>query len=588
MTKRYISFLAAVSIIVGVSYSSMAQKSKKKASEKTEVTQQKADEISEEQKSEFEYLFIEGLKQRMTGNLQNAISVFSRCLEIDPNSAVAMFELANIHLANNDLTSASLLLEKAIHINPGNKWYKQLLAQIYQQTKKYDKAAELYRDLSEKEPENQEYLYMYASMLGSAKKYDEAIAAYNKLEKQIGINEQISVEKQQVYQAAGKKKEAFAELQRLIDSNPSEPRYYGLMADLYLSEKDQENALKYYNKILEIDPSNGFVHFSLASLYQMQDKPEKAFEETKIAFGSKDLEVDTKIQFYLMLTANPEQKDLTDDQIGELVRILVKTNPDDYRVYSVYAEYLLRKGDLKEAREQLRKVLAEDNGNFEIWQRIILISNDLQDFKRVYDDCNEAIELFPNQPILYGLKAVACLQLDKYEESLKTLEEGEPYILGNKPLRVQFELYKAEANYKLDRVQDAFKAFDEVIRQDPENYMAMNNYAYYLSLRNENLDKAEQMSSKAVRANPDNSTYLDTYAWVLFKQKNYSLAKFYIESALKNGGDQNGVIVEHYGDILYMLGDKGKAVDQWKKARELGDASELISEKIKQERYFEK
>jgi len=289
-----------------------------------------------------------------------------------------------------------------------------------------------------------------------------------------------------------------------------------------------------------------------------------------------------------MITAGPDKPFFTDDQITELVDILVKTNPDDFRVYTVYAEFLISKGKLLEAREQLRKVLETQKDNYMIWERMILISNDLLDFQSIYTDSEKALTYFPNQPVLYGLKAVACLQLEKYTEVLDILNEGEPYLLDNKVMKIQFGLYRAEANYKLNRVEEAFKAFDEVIALDPENWMAMNNYAYYLSVRNENLAKAEDLSSKAVRANPDNSTYLDTYAWVLFMRKDYSLAKFYMESAIKNGGDKNGVIVEHYGDILIMLGEKDKAIEQWKKALTTGEGTKLLSEKIKQERYLDK
>jgi tetratricopeptide (TPR) repeat protein len=411
---------------------------------------------------------------------------------------------------------------------------------------------------------------------------------YDELEKKIGINDQISVEKQQIYQAAGKKKEAQAELQKLIDYNPKEPRYYGLMADYYLSEKDDVNALKYYLKILEIDPDNGFVLFSLTSFYRQKEDKEKAWEYVRKGFLNKSADVETKIQYYLMMTSDQEKAFFTEDQVNELVQILIKTNGDDYRVFTVYAEYLISKGKLEEAREQLRKVLETNQDNYLIWERMLLISNDLLDFKGIYTDAETAIGLFPSQPSLYGLKAVACLQLEKYTEALEVLKEGEPYLLDNKLMKIQFELYRAEANYKLDRVEEAFKAFDSVISIDPENWLAMNNYAYYLSLRNEELEKAEQLSSKAVRANPDNPTYLDTYSWVLFMRKDYTLAKFYMETAIKNGGDKNGVIVEHYGDILFMLGQKQEALEQWKKALEKGDGSDFLSEKIKQERYLDK
>lgn len=583
MKNKYLAYIAVVSIMV-----SSCGTTKKQVTSAVQAKPEVEElSISEDDKNEFEYTFIEGLKQKMIGNQQAAITLFSKCLEINPNSSSAMFELAKIHSGNGDQTSSSLLLEKAINIDPQNKWYKVLLAQIYQQGKQYKKAADLYQQLYALDSENLEYLYMNAALLSSAEKFDQAIVVYNELEKKIGINDQISVEKQQIYQAAGKKKEAQAELQKLIDYNPKEPRYYGLMADYYLSEKDEVNALKYYLKILEIEPDNGFVLFSLTSFYRQKEDKEKAWEYIRKGFQNKSADVETKIQYYLMMTAE-EKPFFTEDQVNELVQTLIKTNGDDYRVYTVYAEYLISKGKLEEAREQLRKVLETQKDNYMIWERMLLISNDLLDFKSIYTDAEKAIELFPNQPVLYGLRAVACLQLEKYTEALDILKEGDAYLLDNKLMKVQFELYRAEANYKLGRVEDAFKAFDVVISIDPENWLAMNNYAYYLSVRNENLEKAEQLSGKAVRANPDNSTYLDTYAWVLFMRKDYSLAKFYMETAIKNGGDKNGVIVEHYGDILFMLGQKDKAMEQWKKAEETGDFSEFLSEKIKQGRYLDK
>jgi tetratricopeptide (TPR) repeat protein len=589
MKKTYLAALAVAFFLISSCQTVRKQAKTASAPAKTvAVSATDTDTLSQQNQLQFESNFIDGLKQAAIGNPQLATALFSKCLEINPNSAAAMFELAKIYSGNGDLTSSSLLLEKAAKIDPDNRWYKLMLAQIYQQGKQYLKAAALYQELSAGYPDNQGYLYMTAAQFAAGGKYDEAIRAYNVLEQKIGINDQISSEKEQVFLAAGKPQEAEQELKKLIDSNPGEPKYYGLLADFYLSQKNDADALKYYNKILEIDPENGFVLFSLASYYHQKDDKEKAWEYLKKGFENKTVEVDTKIQYYLMLTSDSDSTFFTNEQIGQLVNILMKTNSDDYRVYSVYAEYLIREGKLAEAREELRKVLESQKDSYLVWERLLLISNDLQDFKSVYSDASQAIELFPNQAVLYGLKAVACLQLEKYQEALEVLKEGEPYLLNNQPLKIQFDLYRAEANYKLNNVQDAFKAFDEVISLDPQNWMAMNNYAYYLSLRAENLDKAEQLSSKAVRANPDNPTYLDTYAWVLFMQKDYKLARFYMETALKNGGDKNGVIIEHYGDILFMLGDKQEAMAQWKKALATGEGSHLLNKKIKEERYLDK
>lgn len=584
MKNLFIAYFAVISLLL----TSCASSQKQVKAQVNDPQEMPETAMSENDKNKFEYTFIEALKQKMIGNQQAAVTLFSECLVINPNSSSAMFELAKIHASSGDQTSSSLLLEKAIKLSPENKWYKLLLAQIYQQGKQYQKAADIYKQLYALDSENLEYLYMNAALLNSAEKYELSIDAYNELEKKIGVNDQISVEKQQIYQAAGKKKEALAELQKLIESNPEEPRYYGLMADYYLSEKDEANALKYYMKILEIDPDNGFVMFSLTSFYREREDKEKAWEYVRKGFLNKSVEVETKIQYYLLMTADPENSFFSDDQISELVDILVNTNKDDFRVFTVYAEYLIRQGKLKEARDQLRQVLETEKDNYLIWERMLMISNDLLDFKSVETDAAQAIDLFPSQPVLYGLRAVALLQLQRYPEALNMLDEGEPYLLDNKPMKIQFDLYRAEANYKLGRVGEAFKAFDNVINLDPDNWLAMNNYAYYLSIRNENLEKAELMSGRAVKANPDNPTYLDTYAWVLFMRKDYTLAKFYMEIALKNGGDQNGVIVEHYGDILFMLGQKDQAMEQWRKALAIGDGSELLSEKIKQGRYLDK
>ena len=551
------------------------------------VAEKKETELSEDKRNEFEYLFIEGLKQKKLGNMQNAVSIFSRCLEIDPNSSVAMFEMANIHYANKDLTSASLLLEKAISINAENKWYKLLLADIYRQRQQFSEAAELYTELSELEPESLEFLYSKAVLLGMAKKNAESIDAYNQLEKKTGLNEQVSIAKQEVYLQWGKPEMAFEEINKLIESDPEQPEYYGLLAELYQKQGDQENALKYFNKILEIDPDNGFVHFSLANYYLEQNDKEKAYDHIKKAFSNEGLDADAKIQYYMLQTSDKENSDWSDEQVSELLDILHETHPGDNRMYTIYAEHLLQQNKIDEARGYLRKYLETDKSNFVIWQQLLFMDNDLQDFENLYTESKEALELFPNQAVVYALNSVASLQLKKYEEALKVLEEGEAYILDNQSLKVQFELYKAEANYNMNRVEEAFKSFDKVIKLDPDNYMAINNYAYYLSIRGRDLEKAERMSGKVVQANPNNPTYLDTYAWVLFKRENYELAKFYIETAINSGGGENAVLVEHYGDILYKLGEKEKALENWRKAKLLGEGTEVLEQKIKESRFIE-
>ena len=544
-------------------------------------------ELVEQKQAEFEYFFVEALKQKMFGNAQEAIRLLSSCLEIDPNSSAAMFELANIHAANNDFTSASLLLEKAISLNPDNKWYKLLLAQVYQQTRKYSEAADIYAGLLKKEPENLEYIYMNAALLATAQRFDEAIAAYERMEKETGINEQISVAKQQIYVSTGEIDKAFAEINKLIENSPNEAKYYGLLADLYQSQGDSENALKNYQKIQEMDPENGFVHFSLANYYLENGDKEKSFEETKAGFASDAVDIQTKMQLYMMLTANPAQSTLNEKQRGELIQILLEKNADESLVHTIHAEELLKQNKLAEGRKALLKAIEIEPNDYMVWERIMYIDNDLQEWEKLYEHTGKIIELFPNQPQGYFFKAIACVQLEKFDETIELSEEGMDYVIDNPQLQANFLMLKGEAIYKNGNRPEAFKVFDKAVKIDPENYLTLNNYAYYLSVEGINLDKAERMSGKVVERFPDNATYLDTHAWVLFKKGEYTLAKFYMDSAIKNSDDESDTLLEHYGDILYKTGNVEEAVEYWKKAKESGSESKVLDRKIEEQKYIE-
>ncbi len=551
-------------------------------SEKTDTTA-----LSDQRQQEFEYLFVEALKQKMFGNSQKAIQLLSSCLNINPNSSTAMYELASIHAANNDYTSSSLLLEKAITIDSQNKWYKLLLAQIYQKMRKFSEAADLYDELLQKEPENIEYLYMKAALLANANKYEEAIKAYDAMEAKTGINEQISVAKQQIYVSEGKIEKAFEEIDKLIKNNPEESKYYGLKADLYKSQGDSIKAFEYYNKILKMDPNNGYVHFSLASFYLSQGKVDESFEETLKGFSSDEVDLQTKLQMYMMLTSNPEESKITEDKEEKLIKLLIEKNPDEYLVHTIYADFFLKKNELAEARTQLLNAIDVESSDYMVWERVLFIDNDLQQWDSLYNHSKRAIDLFPNQPQVYFLHAVACVQLENYDETISITDEGLDYVVDNEQLKGQFLMLKGEALYKQKKLDEAFDLFDKSVKLDPDNYIALNNYAYYLSVSGRDLEKAERMSGRVIEKFPDNPTYLDTHAWVLFKRGDYTLAKFYIESAISNGGDKNPTLLEHYGDILFMLKKTDEARQYWEKAKDNGGTSAILDRKIKEEKYIE-
>lgn len=544
--------------------------------------------LTKEQLGEFEYTFIEALKQKQTGNADAAQQLFSRCLEIDPLSAASMYEMGKIHYLKKDLTSASLLLERAIDINPNNKWYKITLAQVYQHMKKYGEAAQLYSELYAQQKDKVQYLYTEAVLWGGAKNYDKAMATYDKFAEQTGKYEAVALAKQELYQQSGDTVGAIKEMEKLSKQYPQNTTYYGLLAELYHSSGNDEKALENYDKVFKIDPNNGFGFISLAGFYTQRGEREKGFDYLKKAFKSTQLDADTKIQYYLSEVANDKSGTTwTTEQVDELLNILHDMYPDDDRMYAVYADHFIRQGKNEEAREDIKKYLAKNPKTYEMWWQYLLLSNELNDWQRLLDDSNDALTHFPEQASIYIWKAVAELQLEKYDEAIVTAKKGLTYAGDNAFTKEQFQVFIADANYQLGNIDEAIDSYAKIIKNNPTNYGAMNNYAYYLSELNRDLDKAEACANKVIQANPTNGTYLDTYAWILFKQGDYELAKFYQETAIEHIDSDSGVFFEHYGDILYKLGETDKAVEQWEKAKESGDTNKVLDEKIRQRTYIE-
>ena len=348
-----------------------------------------------------------------------------------------------------------------------------------------------------------------------------------------------------------------------------------------------DKAFQAYSDLLKLDPANAFVHLSLADYYRSQKKNDKAFEEIKIAFKSKDLEIDTKIKilisYYEITDKFPELKPDADT----LCKILVDVHPDDAKAFSMYGDFLYRDKKLEEARTQYKKAIAIDKSKYLIWENLLTIDSYLNDFTSLEKDGKEAMDLFPANPIPYFYNGLAKLQLKKYQEAIDVLTEGKEFVIDNKLLLSQIYAYLGDAQNNLKNNTASDIAYDKSLEANPNNAEVLNNFAYYLSLRKENLEKAATMSSKSNDLKPNNDSYQDTYGWILFQQHKYDDAKIWIGKALDNGGKGSGTILEHYGDILFKLGDTESAVKYWMDAKKAGGTTDLIDKKIADRKLYE-
>lgn len=538
-------------------------------------------ELDEKTRLEFDYSFMEGVRSKITGDYQAAIGWFDNCLKILPSSSVAKYEIAGILTAGEDYNGALQLAREAVAGNPDNMWYKILLANILQKKAMIEEACNVYADIIAKYPNKEEFYLIEAELYISVEKWQKAIEVFDRYEQQNGITEPVSIEKIKLYTKLDDVKKASNELLKLIRKFPDKSEYLSLLAELYFNYNQDKKGLQILDRILKAEPDNGFVHFYLADYYRSKKELKEADRHTKEALVSDKIENGYKIQYILKLILNPDTTLTSDSQLDNYMNLLMQKYSDDLSVRALHSDFLKKDHKLAEARNELEYILSKDKNNYLIWEELLLMCNEMGDTTCMYRHGIEAIKYFPEQPLPYTLSGIALMMQKQFAEALPLFEKGVELTDDKPELRSQFYSYLADCYYNLDSVERAFKMFDEVLKINPNDILVLNNYAYYLSLRNERLALAEKMSSQAVAMESDNATYLDTYAWVLYKRGEYSQARYYIKLAIEKDKDPSGVLYEHYGDILYRSGEHQEALKMWKKAAEMGGGvSEELNDKI--------
>ncbi len=543
--------------------------------------------LDDKDRVNFEYLFFNANKEKVLGNYELAETYYSQALRINPNSAATMYELANIYSFQNNKNQALFYSKKAAALDPDNIWYQQLYADCLKENKNIAEYAKVYETLVKKFPEKPELYYELANAYLYQGKTSDALKVYDRVEARTGVTEEVSMQKLKIYRATKNYDKAIDEANKLIKAFPKDAKYFGMLGELYQDKGQPEKAFDAYNDLLKVDPTNAYVHLSLADYYRSQKQNEKAFEEIKLAFKSPNLDIDTKVKillsYYSITEVYPELKTDAD----ELCKLIVEVHPTEAKAFSIYGDFLYRDKKNEEARAQFRKAIALDKEKYAIWNQLLVIDSELNDYASLQKDSKEAIELFPNQPIPYFFNGAANIQLKKYQEAIDALTEGKEFVFGNDILLAQFYANIGDAQNQLKNHTASDEAYEKALEIDPNSAYVLNNYSYYLSLRKVNLEKAEALSKKCNQVEPNNSSYQDTYGWILYQMGKYEDAKIWIKKAIDNGGQNNGTLLEHYGDILYQLGNKEEALKYWKDAQKAGGVSSLIDKKINDKKLYE-
>lgn len=562
---RIITYILLVSCCFLWSQPAFAQKKKSKSSQqetKGETGKTVAD-------LEREALFIEAIQHRLLGNADDAIAILRQLLSKDPQNHAVAYELTRLYYEKGSLSQAKQYGEIAVRLNPKNEWYHIYLAETKAEMGDYIGAAASYEQLTKEFPKAFDYYYDWAYMLTRARKYQEALNAYKELEKKIGLNDELLLQKQSLLLRLNRVSEAAADVEKMIKEYPDDFRYYGMLGELYESNRMFDKAIDAYQKLLELAPENATALSALANLYRSKGDQKKYIELLKRVFSSKVTDIDTKILTFIPFIEALIADSTRGEEVLQMADLILEVHPEDPKALAARADVLLNMDRRPEAREAYMAAVEMGECPMTVWFQLFSVLYEDSEFELLKRYAALGMEKNPDEPVPALYKGFACQQLKDYYCAVQAFRAGAELADFNLNLKSQFLTSMGDSYYELNDPERSDSAYEASLELDPNNAYTLNNYAYHLAERGEKLEKAERMSKRSLLFQEDNPSFLDTYGWIMYKMKKYDAAKKYIEQALQLSDNKDRtILLDHLGDVLYRLGKVDDAVEKWKKALE--------------------
>ncbi|MDD2961634.1 MAG: tetratricopeptide repeat protein [Muribaculaceae bacterium] len=541
-----------------------------------------------------EYLYLEGLSMTALGKDDAFYELLKKAHELDKENTAISFYLGHCNLMldtqNKEAVDSALSLMKS-HIDkfPADYFESFIYAQLCSKLNKNDEAIRVFNSLVKLFPSKNEMKYKLADAYALSSDFKKGIEIYNEIEKIEGASIFVSARKINFYISINDTINAIHEAQKLIDDNPKAVNSYILKGDVYMQLAEPDSAILYYNKAQQLEPENGRTYLSKANYYHFMGDSAQYDSQIYNALISENLNIEDKLDVLTEYIRSLQEENDSSERVNSLFSVLIRQHPHETEIHRLYSSYLYYIKDYKGAAEQISYSLDIDPTNAEDWKMLMVIHLMSNNYPKAIEAAQKSMTYNPDNLELYQYIAPAYTQMKEYNKALEVYDEALKKIdkKDNKLISIIYA-GMGDAYFSMGDTIKAFSSYDTSLTYFNENAGTLNNYAYFLAESNKDLDKAEKMSYFAIQLEPDNSTYLDTYAWIFFKKHDYETAKTYIKLAVEKDDTNSPELREHYGDILFMSGEPDLAVEQWKIALETKKDSELLQRKVDHKTYFYK
>lgn len=554
----------------------------------------KNDSNTEELQRKSHYVFLEAMRKKAIGEFDSYYELLRYAYNLDTANTAIGYYLGYMSLVSEDNTAEKLetnlsLMRKHFDSVPEDQYESAMYGNVCNKLRRNDEALRVWSRLVGLFPSNVNFKYKLADTYAAKGNFKQAIAIYDSIEVNEGMSIPITLRKVNYHMAYNDTAGSIDEGLRLVKSAPANVDYNLFMGNMYLQFAEHDSAMLYFDKALEIDPNNGYAYLYKADYYKLTGDSVNYDKQIYNALINKNIEIDQKISVLTdYVRESLRDTIMASERAENLFSVLIDQHPHESAIHDLYSQYLVTVKDYGGAAEQLGYVLDLEPANAENWKKLMLINLMDENYEEAFKAADKALEYNPDNIELYQYIAPAYYQIEEYDKAIATYA-----VAMEKADTTDSELMSSLASglgdvyfMKKDTLK-AFEQYEKALEYNPGNIMAMNNYAYFLAESGQDLDKAERLSGMSVKYEPENPTYLDTYAWIYFKKGEYSLALTYMKAAIANSdGEQSAELYEHYGDILFMNGFHEEALPNWEKALELNPDSEILQRKVKHKTFF--
>lgn len=527
--------------------------------------------------------FEEGVKYYVLEDFSKAANRFEATVSTLPDNAAAHFKLAESLTNTKQYEKAVVHAEQAVKIDPDNLYYTLLYAKLLKGTNKSPKAIEALLKYYQSHPKNESLLDMAASFQVETNDLKGAIQTIEKLEAKSGPNENTSRNKISLYLRLNKTEQALQTCQQLIKKYPEQSAYRIMYGEILLSNNKRAEGKKYLNDLYNQtkNPEAATLLYQVAS-FEGTPLPDTLLP---VILQAEQINIDEKVRILSPYLKGFSKQEEAEKVIG-YAKLITQAHEEDPKSWAFLGDFYNLSGNPFSARISYLKSLSIKGNTIQVWEQVILLDSQLGPVDSLSKHVNQAVEYFPNNAIFWFYKGRAHSQSKQYKEAIDALEQVKRLSADKNQMYGETSVLLADAYHQTKSYKQSDAAYEEAINVLPDNALVLNNYAYHLAVRKENLPRAKELADKMYKLEPSDPNILDTYGWVLYQLKEYAQAIDFLKRAITPESD--GVVYEHLGDAYAQLGKLDAALDNWKLAKAKGgDVTPTLDQKIKLKKLVE-